>query len=484
MNLNKLFLLPVFLVLTLPLALADFQVEVTPVNDHIIINEPAVFNVTIKNYYDTDEEFRVRNFDYPVWDITTQPLSNPITLAVPKQSMRTIQIFVRTLQYTQTPVGTYDINARVDAETRTESAGLPLRVSIKSTEPLIGGYLPNVQTTLDVPEQIDPRQETPFTVSLKNLNPIKYDNLSVKVSGSLINEEVFTVLEGPGEGTIINPESEKSLEFVIRLDPMTAPREEVIEAEVLYNKRKIDSQAKKLKIAEYSVTEELPEKKAFLKSSKSVKVLSNNPEYEGNVKLPISTLRNLFTSTSPDSKLVNDGGKKYLVWDVSLKGEKEVLLNVSTNYRPLAVIVIFAAILVALYFLLRSPLTLSKGISDVKRREGGISEVKIVLRVKNRSPEDIMHIEVSDYVPHLADIDREVAMGSLHPAKIMRHPKKGTMIRWYVEKIEKGDERVLTYAIKSRLPILGELTLHPANARCRVGRRNYVASSNRVVAGA
>lgn len=484
MAIRKISIVLAIFIFSIPLILADFQVEVAPVKDQIIINEYAVYNVTIKNYYDTEEDFRIRNFDYPVWDIFTEPLTNPIIIKVQPQSSAKLQIFAKSLQYAQTPVGTYAINARVDAEAKEEQSPLPLTVSIKSTDPLIGGYLPNVRMTLDATEEVDPRKDAVVKVSLQNLNPIKYENITVKLKSNLIDKEISTKLEPPGEGAIVNPESEKEIDFNIRLDSLTVPQQDTLIADVFYNKRKIASESKIIKIVEYAETHDAPEKENFLKSTKSVKVSSNNPNYKGSARLEISPFKNLFTSAEPDADYAKEGKKHYLVWEVSLDGQRETVLGITTNYRPLAVIIILAIVVLGIYYVFRSPLTLGKSISDIKKREGGISEVKVIIRVKNRGTSELSHIEVSDNVPHIADIDRDITIGSIQPAKILRHQNKGIMIRWYIEKIEGGDERVLTYTMKSRLPILGELTLQPANARYRAKGRNIISNSNRVVAEA
>ena len=145
------------------------------------------------------------------------------------------------------------------------SATLPITVSIKSTEPLIGGYLPNIRTALDAPEEIDPRKDAVVKVSLKNLNPIKYENITVKLKSGLIDEEIGTKLEPPGEGSIVNPESEKEVEFNIKFDQLTVPQQDTLIADVFYNKRKIASESKIIKIVEYAETHETPEKESFMK---------------------------------------------------------------------------------------------------------------------------------------------------------------------------------------------------------------------------
>ena len=138
---------------------------------------------------------------------------------------------------------------------------------------------------------------------------------------------------------------------------------------------------------------------------------------------------------------------------------------------------------VVLYFLFRSPIIVRKGIANVVMSEGGISEAKIVVRVKNRSSKQVSNIEVIDNVPHIAHVEKELSIGSMQPHAVMQHPKRGVVIKWNIEAIEPGDERVLSYKMKSRLAILGEFNLPAATARCKVGEKVVISNSNRVSIG-
>ena len=62
-------------------------------------------------------------------------------------------------------------------------------------------------------------------------------------------------------------------------------------------------------------------------------------------------------------------------------------------------------------------------------------------------------------------------------------PKKGVMIKWNIETLEAGDERVLSYKMKSRLSILGEFNLPAATARTKIGNKVIISNSNRVSVG-
>ena len=77
-------------------------------------------------------------------------------------------------------------------------------------------------------------------------------------------------------------------------------------------------------------------------------------------------------------------------------------------------------------------------------------------------------------------IDKDFKVGSLHPEKIVRHAKKGTLLKWNLGDMEKGDERVLSYKVKSRLTILGSFTLPAAVCKFAVKTKHRVVYSNRL----
>ena len=59
---------------------ASFDVSVTPIDDDIIIDEFATFQLNIKNNLEQRDEYRIYSLNFPTWDIRTEPIVNPITL--------------------------------------------------------------------------------------------------------------------------------------------------------------------------------------------------------------------------------------------------------------------------------------------------------------------------------------------------------------------------------------------------------------------
>ena len=453
---------------------SSFDINATPVKDKIVVDDVALFDINIQNNLDTSEEFTIKKTGYPFWDMYTKPLQNPITVIVPAKGNTIVPLYVAPLHITS--VDTYTLDVGVVLERLNEEQKVPVIVGIISTEPLIGGYIPTVLATASVvPESIDPRNEFTIRIKLNNQNVINYTNLTLKLESNLINDKLYYSLD---------PKEEKTIEIRKKLDSMTPPQQDRLTVTVLKGDRVIVGPTEsEFSVAEYVVKEDLKREELLLKTKSGIKISSNNPDYTGTTRIETSPLKNLFLTTSPRARTVKEDDRYYLVWDISLGSDRSMSVHVTENYRPLVVIIVLIIVAVVLYFLFRSPLVVRKSIANVGMSDGGISEAKVVVRVKNRSANQIANIEVMDNVPHIANVEKELAIGSMQPHAILQHPKKGIMIKWNIESLEAGDERVLSYKIRSRLSILGEFNLPAANARAKIGNKVIITNSNRVSVG-
>lgn len=472
---GRFFVLAAILIVLANIAFAaSFDVKATPVKDRIIVDEVAEFDIAVQNNLETDEEFTIKKAGYPFWDMYTKPLQNPITLKVPAQSTSSIRLFVDPLYITT--VDTYTIDMGIVLESTGQEQKVPITVGIKSTEPLIGGYIPTVLTSTSIsPEKIDPREDFTIKIVLNNQNVLDYPNLTIKIESNLFKDELHVPL---------GPKEDRTIEVTKKLDDMAMPQKDRLVIAIFKDERLIVSPIiKEFEVIEYAVQEDLPKEQSFLKIRKGIKVISNNPDYGGTVKIETTPIKNLFMTTSPRAEIVKETGRHYLAWNVEVGPDRTALIRTSENYRPLVVIILLVTAAIVLYFLFRSPIVVSKAIGNVGMSEGGISEAKIIVRVKNRSPNQITNIEVVDNLPHIAHVEKEISIGSMQPHAVLKHPKKGIMIKWSIETLEAGDERVLSYRMKSRLPILGELSLPAASARTQVGNKVIISSSNRASIG-
>ncbi len=469
-----LILAAVFLLLLNASYAAAFSVKVTPIKDKIVVDEVAEFNISIENNLDTEQEFTIKKAGYPFWDMYTKPLQNPITLVVPARSASSITLFVDPLHITSED--TYTLDMGVVLGMTGQEQKVPVTVGIKSIEPLISGYIPTVLASISIlPQKIDPRESAMIRITLNNQNVINYTNLTLKIEGSLISEELYTPL-GPNE--------DKTIEVAKKFDAMTPPQQGKAVFMVFKDKRVIVNPIEKeFEINEYAIREEIPSEQSFLKIKKGIKFISNNPDYKGVIKVGVTSLKNLILTTYPRAETAEENGRQYLVWQVELDDNRTMTAYTVENYRPIVIIIVLIIIAIAIYFVFRSPIVVRKSVAGVSMSEGGISEAKVVIRIHNRSAKQLTSIEVIDNVPHIAHVEKEISIGSMQPHAVLMHPKKGVVIKWGIEALEPGDERVLSYKMKSRLAILGEFNLPAANARCKIGDKVVLTNSNRVTVG-
>jgi len=457
-------------------AAADFEVNPVPQKNKIGVTEFAVFNLSVTNNGDKEDDFRIYTLDYPTWEIRTSPLINPIKLTIGPGETKSVVLEVYPL-YVNT-IGTYYVNLNVKNERTGEMIKAPLLVSIQSTAGLIGGYVPTVLANVLIPKSIDPRNEVVIQLSLDNQNLIDYKELQIEMNSRLINIVANTSL---------GPKEQKSLIFRKQLDPLTPPQtDRFIVTVKMGNMTIVNPISTKMEITAYSELEkESKVVKSFLKKEQVI-VYGNagNEAYKGNVSVEISPVAGLFTSTEPKALKIEKQDKTYLQWEIELEPEQGFTVVIKTNYRPLMVIIVLAIILIIVYYSYRSPLVVTKEAANIEKREGGVAEFKVIISVKNRGNKPLRDIEVTEFIPRIVEVQKELSLGTLQPYKVMHNESKGLTMKWKIDDLDLADERVLTYRIKSKLAILGEFSLGAAYVSYRIDNKEKVTHSNRLVISA
>ena len=152
-------------------------------------------------------------------------------------------------------------------------------------------------------------------------------------------------------------------------------------------------------------------------------------------------------------------GVAYYVWEGDLETTESIAINTEFNYRILFYLLIAAIVALVLYFVLRSPVLVVKTAEVIRESEGGVSDLAIKMHIKNRSARILHSIEVRDKVPNLLEVKAEHEVGTLKPTNVLRNEKKGTIIKWSLDKLDGFEERILIYKVRSKLSIIGDFSL-------------------------
>lgn len=429
----------------------SFDVNFIPIKDTILPGEQAEFLLTITNNQNEEHHFGIT-----VKSDSWSPQSLVGGMRVPARAAKTETLILSPIQYVGP--GIHKIHVIVRDSIIGESVHLYPSVTTRASIPTISQYLEidPVVPLVDVADKIDPRSELIVTINMKSKNLENSTDFLIMFNSRLIQDEVDVTLE-PGE--------KRTVTHSIRLDPKTFPQKDTLMVTFVADKKKLSPTIRKdFEVLGYAMIKE--EKKVsgfFLKRTTQLTYFNdgNEPETK-HVEFETSFLENLFTKSEPEASRIRKEGKNILAWDLRLKPDETKVVKYTTDYIPLSLIITAIIVGVILYYILRSPVVIRKEAFTVATSEEGISEIKVMLHLKNRTDRSFEKAVVVDRVPDIVVISKEVKLGTLPPTKVYRHEKEGTVVKWEIGKIEKREERIISYKIKSKLAIIGAVRLPSA----------------------
>lgn len=457
----------VVLLLSISASARSFDAAFEPIENTITFGQLAKFKLEVRNDLNTIETFRVKTLDYPMWEIKTEPILNPIQFTVMPNKKREIDLFISPLHISN--YGVYDVNVMVELVSRKEKLKTPLRVNVVS--PQAGTYVETVLATILMEDKINPSKEIPIRIIINNQNIIEYPEIVVKVESKLIKDEIKESL---------GKKEKKTISLTKNINPQTPPQEDTLIVKLIANNKTLDTKIRKIEITEEKeITKEEKSEIRFLKTIEHISLRNvGNVQYKEGIKKESSLIQTLFTSSRPKGKFIKEDGKRYLIVPVDIPPGESFTIQITRNYITLLIIAVLVAVITILYYIFRSPLTIRKTATNIAFKEGGVSELKVVLNISNRSKNKLKDIEIIDRIPNIADLEKGLTIGTLHPTKILKHERKGTIIKWLIEELDAGDERVISYKIKSHLSILGEFSLSPTIAKFKFKGKEMITHSN------
>ena len=446
----------------------EFNVEIDPEQASTRIGESANYTLFISHDSGNTETFDVYSPDVE-WDITT---SVPRPISVPRGQTREVTLFVRPLYATP---GYYAISLHIRHAASGEFVKKTIIIGVNPKNYVPGQYTPAVRIKTGIAQAVDPREPVVVTLNVTNGNRRDLKAVAFKVRSNLLN----------AEATIDLGELEKrQLVFPIKIPKTTAPQKDTIEVTALVNDNgdiiPFTAEPVEYEIIEYGeIAHTVVDERGFLTRTWTYTLVNNgNAAKHTEFKLHSPFFQGWFTTTEPSARKVKLPDGVYDVWDVSLGVGESTQVQVVTNYRPLLVVFLVLAIAIAAYYTFRSPLVVRKSAVVIAAREGGMSELKVLIEVANRSTKPVKDVRVLDKVPHIAEVVRDFEVGTIRPTKIVQDEKKGTLLKWTLEELDAGEERVITYKIRSKLSILGQMRLPVAVTKCITSRGERRTKSN------
>jgi len=458
--------LAIALILSCAAQALDFTANLDSASRTIKINETARFSLTIGNNNPSAEKYEIYSPDVQ-WDVTTEPTKDRL-VEISGESSFTTTIIARPL-YVST--GLYVVGLVIKKAGTNELIRKDLEIGITRDQP--GEYSPSIRGTLDFSDDLDPKDNATFALDIENQNRRDIGPITIKLRSALINDDVESKLA---------PLEKKPIAFNYKLDPYTTPQTDTIRITIFTQWRnktvQFDVAPHKYEVIPFGGVSEKSESDEFLlATTRSLRFTNTgNTIKTKTYKERMSLMQQWFTKATPDPQLKQTDEGTFYIWKAELEPGEEITITIVENYRPLGYAAILMIVLIVSIYFLRTPIIVRKAAMVVETREGGISELKVLITMRNRSASQLTNVEITDRVPNIAEVKQDHEVGTMRPTQILAHEQKGTQLKWTIDSLDPKEERILSYKIKTKLSVLGGLNLPP----CRVGYHHFGHGRNTI----
>jgi hypothetical protein len=421
-----------FIVLFLPvLSAINLDIEKTSENEVMIldIDEPAVFDLTIKNNGASDEfEF------YTFFALLEEPNESVL---IDSGETKDVQIKLLPTYNLKTGFSTFNIVLRATDETETETQ-LTTRII-------------NLEEAFEVGSgDLDPDTNS-LEVYIHNKVGFDFDFLTAKFSSPFFEfEESFAL--GPNQRKNFYVELNKEDFNRIMAGFYTLNVE-------LTTKGKTTEVEGIIKFVEKDIVTTIKKESGIIISRKIIeKINEGNTLASSETVIKKNIISRLFTSFSPEPDLIErEGLKVYYSWVREIKPGESLKIIVRTNWLiPFLIIFLIIAIVVLAKKFSKTNMNLRKRVTFV-RAKGGEFALKVSLFV--HAKKYIEKVQIIDRLPSLVKIYEK--FGGETPTKVDEANRR---IEWNFEKLEEGEVRVISYLIYSKVGVLGKFALPSATA--------------------
>ncbi len=425
----------------------------------------AVFIVTIKNTQTRNDilqlsvdPFQVAPFS-DIVEKVSYPDGNTVNIAANEE--KKVKVKVRYKENVKTErnyITTLLIESLQNENVKTE-IGLSAYV-ISSRE--------IVSINAEFPENIIPGKKEELIVTLKNNGNLALKNADLLITSSGFNIEEKFELE---------PLEEQEYKLKFKVDEKTKPSEYSMSIRVFQDGALKGSENFDFTVIENPDIKEVQESRTGFLSY----VVEINERNEGNTiikktfKHPISTFSSWFTKTEPYSEVYEENNEKFYKWNIEINPGGRYNIKITTDYKLLFFTIVFVLILIGLFvYFSKKDIGIKKSLYKISTdKENKISEMKVLLNVKNRTHKEFYNVKVIDLIPRFMEIDMD--FGTLKPSKIQKGTA-GIRLIWEISKIDPGDDRLISYKVKTQLPLVGKINLPPAVAQY-YGRKKQIVNS-------
>lgn len=255
------------------------------------------------------------------------------------------------------------------------------------------------------------------------------------------------------EGELIPSGSKKEFNFLFRLPEDAEPGTRDLDFKVVGDSENTQTKSFEVERVSRIVRNSSLEKKVVSSTEIASAMNLGNAAEDVSLNLSVESYLSPLTSFSePADRVEESGGMKKYYWKRSLNPGEGIQVERKTEYwPPVVALVLLVSVLAGLE-------RLYVGISADKTAKNVEEGIKIRLEIINRSRHKVEEVEVEDFVPDIASVDKEFPMAAPKVAKT----GEGTRLTWDIGSLEPGEQRVMEYIVNPSVKVEGGVTFPSA----------------------
>ncbi len=447
---KKILIIPLIFLIFSSIAFAENELinEITEISKEIEAGSSAEYLVNITNHRDTRDVFRITYNEldfYPFSDFARNVVFEPSQLKLGIEESGVIKIILKTVD-TAPQDKSYELPLKVSSLTNPEiEEKFTLKTYVVSPEDIVLIFP-------EIPNEMLPGEEYQIKLRFKNRGNYALENYEILVSSDLPQfQKNFIVSFGPKE-EIIEMISLKTSENLKSGDY-------IVNVKVYDSKSKTKgSYSSAFTITKNENIEEIKDMEGkFLKKSYTItKANRGNIMADMDIVANVNFFSRIFSKAEP-KPVIKKGN---YVWEFVLEPGDEFVAKYTTNYRSVFFgILIIALATFGMMHLLDKSVIIKKRMYKIRRTPDGLSELKILIHLKNGNSKPIKNVSIIDVLPNTMGSTEE--FGTLKPTKVQQGTK-GRRFIWEIGELAPQEERILSYKITSKVKLIGETRLPSA----------------------
>jgi hypothetical protein len=445
---------------------ADLSVTVKTINGVAVAGDILSYTVSFYNLEDTPIDLSTTMLAFTE---TTFSPSNVFT--VPAKSSYTINLNIKVSQNEAAAYGTAEGKTTYQQLLIFDKNGTQLGYNVLVPVEIIYKNAPSVWSAVKysnvqiVPAEINPKDT--FSIKFTVNNPIKTASVSTAVVSNdfLLNAGTLLIPNGTAQISIDG----------LNLPAATKPGSYNITLKLQFIDATLDIPVT-LTVGSFGTCVV----KEDVKSGVLGKVYTATLSVDGNIEKSCSVStqlfgveRNLVTGIS-DSHVYSG---KQVSWQVNVQPGKQVQVGYTLSYLPIIAVPFVIILLAGAWWYFTRKVEVAKELVDY-RRHPGFMDLKIQLKVKNLTNDNLTNVKIIEPIPAFA---KEIKDFGTVPGTLTVH-NKGKAIKWELDHLKSKEERIFSYRIRTSVEVIGRMSFSPAVMKYTTPRGESLEETSNILA--